>query len=74
MLVALDQSTLVSRGPDLSKALPELFEARNYLVVFVAYSSTCYPSFFSPAGHYRRGLLWRLRRLCAANRLVILLK
>jgi hypothetical protein len=47
MLVALDQSTLVSRGPDFIEGIARTFEARNYLVVFVALSTALVTYLFS---------------------------
>lgn len=48
MLVSLDQSTLVSRGSDFIEGIARTFEARNYLVVFVALSTSLFTYLYSP--------------------------
>ncbi|MCR3921067.1 MAG: YIEGIA family protein [Firmicutes bacterium] len=48
MLESLDQSTLVSRGPDFIEGIARTFEARNYLVVFVSLMTSLFTFLYSP--------------------------
>ncbi|NLZ39536.1 MAG: hypothetical protein GX893_08035 [Firmicutes bacterium] len=48
MLSALEQSKLVSRGPDFIEGIARTFEARNYLVVFVSLTTSLFAFIFSP--------------------------
>mgnify|MGYP000866759827 FL=1 len=47
MLAALEQSALVSRGPDFIEGIARTFEARNYLVVFVSLAASLATHLFS---------------------------
>ena len=48
MLSALEQSKLVSRGPDFIEGIARTFEARIYLVVFVSLTTSLFAFIFSP--------------------------
>lgn len=47
MLESLDKSSLVSRGPDFIEGISRTFEARNYLVLFVALVTSAFTFWFT---------------------------
>ncbi|HHX75679.1 MAG TPA: hypothetical protein GX699_12315 [Firmicutes bacterium] len=57
MLVAIDQSSLVSRGPDFIEGIARTFEARNYLVVFVSLAASLATYVLSSLAGIAAGLL-----------------
>ncbi|NLN06666.1 MAG: hypothetical protein GX167_03505 [Firmicutes bacterium] len=57
MLVAIDQSSLVSRGPDFIEGIARTFEARNYLVVFVSLAASLAAYALSPPYGILAGVL-----------------
>jgi len=69
MLTTLEQSQLVARGPDFIEGIARTFEARNYLVMFVALVASGFSFLIGWVGGLLAGLvvLYLTRRLKRGN-------